>query len=434
MDSLVAALIIAGLIVLNGLFVAAEFAIVAAPRLAIERRARGGQRIAIAVRRIPEDPREQDRFIATAQLGITFASLGLGMYGEHVLAEWIAAALERWGTSRWIAAHAVASVTAIVVLTYFHIVVGEMIPKSLALQRAERTVLWIAVPLIWMKRLFYPLVIALNGIGNRILALMGIDRRTATHQRYYTPEELELVVRESQEAGALPTESGNLIHQIFEFGDLVAAQAMLPRVRVTGIPVGSRPEQIEEILRRSPQTRYPIYQDDLDHVLGMVHIKELLRLILAGQSIEAPHARSMPTVPETAPLDTVLAAMRQQRAQMALVVDEHGGTAGVVTLQDLFEEVVGHVDESGSAAADMPEDEAGRIRVPGTARLDEVGDRLGVTLEHEEVDSVSGLVLTLLGRPPRIGDTVRYAGLLFEVTAVRGFGVGECLVSTAPNR
>jgi CBS domain containing-hemolysin-like protein len=119
---------------------------------------------------------------------------------------------------------------------------------------------------------------------------------------------------------------------------------------------------------------------------------------------------------------------------MALVVDEHGGTAGVITLQDLFEEVVGKVDESGSSAADMPEDAAGRVRVPGTARLDEVGDRLQVALEHDEVDSVSGLVLTLLGRPPRVGDSVRYAGLLFEVTIVQGFGVGECLVSTAPSR
>jgi CBS domain containing-hemolysin-like protein len=428
-DSLIPALVIAALILLNGLFVAAEFAIVGAPRFAIERRAREGQRIAQTVQRILDHPREQDRFIATAQIGITLASLGLGMYGEHVLAAWIAAALEAWGPAGWVAAHAVATVTSITVLTYFHIVIGEMVPKSLALQRAERTVLWITPPMLWTKALFYPLVIGLNGVGNAVLRLMGIDRQAAARERYYTPEELELVVKESQEAGTLPPESGRLLHEIFEFGDLTAGKIMVPRVRVRGIPVGSNPEAIEKTMRTSPHTRYPIYKGDLDHVVGMCHIKDLLRLMLAGEVLESHHVRSLPTVPETAPLDAVLGTMQRERAQMALVVDEYGGTAGVVTLQDLFEEVVGEVNESGSAPADIYVDAAGRVRVLGTARLAEVGERLTVTLHHDDVDSVSGLVLTLLGRAPRIGDTVRYGGLLFEVTAVQGLGVAECAVS-----
>jgi CBS domain containing-hemolysin-like protein len=430
-DSLVAVLVIAGLILLNGLFVAAEFAIVGAPRLAIERRARAGQRVARIVHRILGDPREQDRFIATAQLGITFASLGLGMYGEHVVATWIAGLLEAWGPGRWIAAHAVATVLSVAVLTYFHIVVGEMVPKSLALQRAERTVIWITPPMLGAKALFYPLVIGLNAVGNAVLSLVGVDRQRATHERYYTPQELELVVRESHEAGALPADSARLLHEIFEFGDLTAEQVMAPRVRVTGIPIGSDPKTMEEMLRTSPHTRYPVYDGHLDQVLGMVHIKDLLRLILKGEVLQPGHARAMPTVPETARLDTVLSVMRRERAQMALVVDEYGGMAGVVTLQDLFEEVVGRVDDGGAAPADSYVDATGRVRVPGTARLDEVGERLTVTLRHEDVDSVSGLVLTLLGRPPRIGDTVRYAGLLFEVTAVHGLGVAECAVSKA---
>jgi CBS domain containing-hemolysin-like protein len=432
-DSLIAVAIIAGLVLLNGLFVAAEFAIVAAPRLAIERRARAGQRTARLVRRVLANPREQDRFIATAQLGITFASLGLGMYGERVLAGWIAARLEVLGAAQWIAAHAVATVTAVIVLTYVHIVVGEMVPKSLALQHAERTVLGIARPLLWTKWLFYPIVIGLNGIGNAALRLVGIDRQQAGHHKYYTPEELALVVQESQEAGVLPSESGRLIREIFEFGDLVAAQVTTPRVRVIGVAVGSGPEAIRAVLRSAPHTRYPVYQDNLDQVLGMIHIKELLRLVLAGRSIELHHARPMPTVPETALLDGVLATMRQQRAQMALVVDEYGGTAGIVTLQDLFEEVVGKVEEGGFATSDMYVDGTGRLRAPGTARLDEVAERLGVALQHEEVESVSGLVLTLLGRPPQPGDTVRYATLRFEVTAVRGYGVAECAISLAPH-
>jgi len=429
-DSVVTILVIAVLILLNGVYVAAEFAIVGAPRLAIERRARAGERLAGRVQRILEQPREQDRFIATAQLGITLASLGLGMYGEHALAAWIAGGLEAWGAARWIAAHAAATVIAVAVLTYFHIVVGEMVPKSLALQHAERTVLWITPPMLWTKGVLYPLVIGLNAIGNGVLRLLGLDRQVATHEKYYTPEELELVVQESEVAGALSAESGRLLREIFEFGELTAAHVMAPRVHVTGVPVGSSPAGIEEILTSAPHTRYPVYEQDLDHVLGMVHIKDLLRLIIAGRGLEREDARPIPTVPETASLDVVLAVMQRERTQMTLVVDEYGGTAGIVTLQDLFEEVVGRVgDAPAGGAEDIRHDEAGRLRVPGTARLDEIGERLALELRHEDVNSVSGLVLTLLGRPPRVGDRVHYAGLEFEVTAVERYGVRECAVS-----
>jgi len=428
-SSLLAVVVIAVLIALNGLFVAAEFAIVGVPRLAIRRRAGTGHRIAGIVQGILQSPREQDRFIATAQLGITFASLGLGMYGEHVVAAWIAGPLEMWGPPRWLAAHALATALSVTLLTYLHIVLGEMVPKSLALQQAERTVLWITPPLLATKFLFYPLVIGLNAIGNAVLSLFGIDRRTASHEQYHTAEELEFVVRESQEAGALPAELGRLIHEIFEFGDLTAGEVMTPRVRVSGVPAGSDAKAIEKTLRTSPHTRYPLYEHDMDRVLGVVHVKSLLRLVLDNEPVQARHAQVMPTVPSTARLDAVLAVMRRERAQIALVVDEYGGTAGIVTLQDLFEEVVGRMGEAGSPPTEFGFDEAGRLLVPGTARLDEVGERLTVTLSHDEVDSVSGLVLTLLGRPPRVGETVTYAGLVFEVTGIHGLGVGQCAVT-----
>ncbi|HSK11483.1 MAG TPA: hemolysin family protein, partial [Vicinamibacterales bacterium] len=411
MDNLLAVAVIALLIALNGLFVAAEFAIVGAPRMAIDRRARAGQQIASVVQAILREPREQDRFIATAQLGITFASLGLGMYGEHVVAGWIAGALHAWGPPGWVAAHAVATVLSVAILTYFHIVLGEMVPKSLALQRAERTVLWITPPLLATKVLLYPLVVGLNAIGNAVLSVIGIDRRSASHEQYYSARELDFVVRESQEAGALPAELGRLLHEIFQFGDLSAGEVMTPRVRVIGVPAGAEAQTIEKILQESAHTRYPLYEQDLDGVLGVVHVKDLLRLALRDRPVLPHHARPMPTVPITARLDPVLRVMREERAQMALVVDEYGGTAGILTLQDLFEEVVGRMDEPGSLRADLSLDGAGRLLVPGTARLDEVGERLAVTLSHADVDSVSGLVLTLLGRPPRAGEAVAYGGL-----------------------
>ncbi|MGH9332040.1 MAG: hemolysin family protein, partial [Vicinamibacterales bacterium] len=423
---------ITALVVANGLFVAAEFAIVGAPRQAMQRLAERGHHAARLVMRVLSDPIRQDRFIATAQLGITVASLGLGMYGEHVVADWIAARLEHLGAGRWIAAHAAASVLAVTLLTYLHIVVGEMVPKSVALQYADRAVLWIAPPMVALNKAVYPLVVALNGAGNLTLRLLGIHRQVTGPEHYYTPEELQIIVEESEEGGALRQESGRMLRELFEFGALTAAEAMVPRVRVVGLPVDATLDEIRAVLRSSPHTRYPVFDGDLDHIIGMVHIKDLLRLAMSSQSLDPARLRSLPVVPETTPLDDVLTTMRRERTQIAVVIDEHGGTAGVITLTDLFDEVVGHIVEE-----DLPgpggRDQQGRLRVKGTMRLDEVGQQFDLDLEHADVDSVSGLVLTLLGRPPRVGDVVEFGRLRFEVTAVRGRGVEECAVTLMPD-
>jgi CBS domain containing-hemolysin-like protein len=417
--------IITALILLNGIFVAAEFAIVGAPKAAIDARAAQGDRLARLVQRVLRDPRLQDRYIATAQLGITLASLGLGMYGEHVLADAVYDALGATGIPAWIASHGVASVAAVAILTYFHIVVGEMIPKSLALQQAERLACWITPPMLWTKNVLYPLVVSLNGLGNLLLKAIGVNRQAHSAEQYYTPEELQLIVQESGELGALRSESSEVLQELFEFGDLNAAQVMVPRVRIIGIQVGMTPAAIRALLSDQTHTRYPVFEKDLDHIVGMVHIKDLLRLLLREETVSAAHARPLPVVPETAPLDTVLTVMRRDRTQMAVVIDEHGGTAGVVTLQDLFEEVVGDLEEGPAAGQQVYRDRYGRLRVPGTMRLDEVGQYFDLDLEHEDVDSVSGLILTLLGRPPVVGDCVKWERLQFEVTAVKGHGVEE---------
>jgi CBS domain containing-hemolysin-like protein len=421
--------IISVLILLNAVFVAAEFAIVGAPRSAIEARAEKGDRLAKRVQRVLRDTQLQDRYIATAQLGITLASLGLGMYGEHVLADGIYSALGRTGVPAWLASHGVASVVAVAILTYFHIVVGEMVPKSLALQQAERLACWITTPMLWTKNVLYPFVVTLNGLGNLLLKAIGVNRQAQNSEQYYTPEELQLIVQESEELGVLRSESSQMLQELFEFGDLTAGQVMVPRVRIVGIPVGTRPDAIREILADPAHTRYPVFEKDLDHILGMVHIKDLLRLLLSDEPIDASQARVVPVVPETAALDAVLAVMRRERTQMAVVIDEHGGTAGVVTLEDLFEEVIGDIEEGPGTGGQVYRDRDGRLRVPGTMRIDEVGQEFDLELEHEEVDSVSGLVLMLLGRPPVVGDSVRFGRLLFEVTTVKGHGVEECAVS-----
>jgi len=424
--------IISALILLNGLFVAAEFAIVGAPRAPIERLASQGHRLARTVRQIFREPRRQDQFIATAQLGITLSSLGLGMYGEHVLADSIAQRLEDLGASRWVAAHALASILAVMILTYFHIVLGEIVPKSLALQQAHRTALWVTPFIELVKMTCYPVVLGLNGLGNLTLKLVGVNRQTASTEHFHTAEELEYIVRESQEGGLLRRESAQVIQELFRFGDLTARKVMVPRVKIVAIQKGALLSDLKDILRSATHTRYPVCDGDLDHIVGMIHIKDLLRGLLHQAPKSVEFVRAVPHVPESMPIDSVLSVMRESSSQMVVVMDEHGGTAGLITVEDLFEEVIGDIDDGAGDHPKIRQDSTGRLFVAGTVRLDEIGQKLNQVLEHDEVDTVSGLILGILGRPPKVGDVVIYRQLQFEVTAVDGRGVKECTVSLAP--
>src|SRR5260221_3204540 len=422
-------LIIVLLLLVNAFFVVAEFAIVGVPRSAIDARASRNDRLAKLVQGVLDAPKRKDLYIATAQIGITLASLGLGMYGGHVVADWILEAIGVSTWARWLAAHCFESILAVSILTYCHIVIGEMLPKSLALQSPERIALWLTPPMLWIQALLYPFVISLNSVAIAILRPFGIHHEGQNIDQYYTPEELQLIVEESEEQGALRAESSQVLQELFEFGELTAGEVMVPRVRITGIPIGAGPEELRRILGGTPRTRYPIYDGDLDHITGTYHIKDLLRLLLNGQPVTAAGARPAPVVPETALLDTVLATMRRERAQFAVVIDEHGGTSGVVTLEDLFEEVVGEIDDSPERGGGARRDAPGPLRVPGTMRLDELGQVFHLHVAHEDVGHVSRPVLTLLGRPPRLGDSIRYDRLELQVTAVKGHGVDEAAVT-----
>ncbi len=428
MEILIPVAIILFLVLANGLFVAAEFAIVGAPRSSIEHQASQGSRLAQRVLHVLEDPMRQDRYIATTQIGISLASLGLGMYGEHWLADRLEPFFVRFETLGWIAAHTVASVIAIAVLTYLHIVIGEMVPKALALQRADKTVLYVSPLIRGLQHAILPLVVSLNSVGIHLLRLVGIERREVDRERYHTAEELQFIVRESQEGGLLRGEAGEILRDLFEFGDRTAGEVMVPRVLLTGIPVGAEPDELRAIVRTHPHTRYPVYSGDLDNIIGSLHIKEILRHLVSNQPIAARDARALPYVPGPAYLDEVLAAMRRFRAQMAVVMDQHGGTAGLVTIEDLFEEVVGNIEEGRSRTAIVREAD-GRVRVRGTVRLDEASEALGSSLAHEKVTTISGLVLLLLNRPAHKGDVVTWRNVRIEVASTAGRGVGEALLS-----
>lgn len=422
------ALVVALLLLANALFVAAEFAIVAVPRTSVERRANLGERLSVRLLALLVSAQARDRFIATAQLGITVASLGLGMYGEHTLAVWLEPRLAFLGDARWLSAHGAASIIAIASLTYLHIFLGEMIPKALALSHAEGTARAVFWPMRVLLFVFYPLVVGLDALGAALLSMVGIKRQKHTREESYSPEELQMIVEESQAGGALGTEAGKLVRELFEFGDMTAGEVMVPRVRVVGIPVGASPADVRRLLLAHRHTRYPVYDGDLDHIVGMLHVKDLLRRLILDEHIGPADVRPVPVVPETASLDSVLSTMQRTHAHIAVVIDEHGGTAGVLSLEDLAEEVVGEIDEGVPTAPNLIRTSETSARVAGTLRLDELGQAFEVDLEHEEVDSVSGLVMALVDRPPLVGDVVEYGQFRFTVSAVSGHGAKEVIV------
>jgi CBS domain containing-hemolysin-like protein len=416
----------------NALFVGAEFAMIGVSRTAIEHRASQGDRLAARVLAMLTSPVRQDRFIATANLGVTLASLGLGMYGEHALAAWIEPRLTLPAVSRVVAAHTLASVLAVGVLTYFHILLGEMVPKTLALSGAQATIRVLFWPMRVILFVCYPFVYALHAAAGIGLRLLGVRRHEGMPDQVYTPEELQIIVEESAEGGALRAESGRLLHELLEFGDLTAGEAMVPRVRVVGIPAGATPDDVKALLRAHHHARYPVYEGDLDHIAGMLHVKDLLRRLLANETIGTADLRPMPVVPESATLDAVLETMQRSQAHLAIVIDEHGGTAGVISLEDLFEEVVGEMDEGAPSAPPIVMAPDGTAAVAGTLRLDELGHQFDLDLAHEDVDSVSGLILALLGRTPVVGDVVAYGRVRLEVTATRGRGVLQARATLLP--
>lgn len=425
---MIVVLIVALLLLANGLFVAAEFAIVAVPRTSVERRANLGEHLSVRLLALLVSAQARDRFIATAQLGITVASLGLGMYGEHTLAVWLEPRLAFLGDAQWLSAHGAASTIAIATLTYLHIFLGEMIPKALALSHAEGTARAVFWPMRVLLFVFYPFVVGLDALGAAFLRVVGIKRQKQTREESYSPEELQMIVEESEAGGVLGTEAGKLVRELFEFGDLTAGEIMVPRVRVVGIPVGASPADVRRLLLTHRHTRYPVYDGDLDHIVGMLHVKDLLRRLILEEHIGPSDVRSIPVVPETSSLDDVLSTMQRAHAHMAVVIDEHGGTAGVLSLEDLAEEVVGEIDEGVPTAPNIIRTSDTSARVAGTLRLDELGQAFDVDLEHDDVDSVSGLVMALVDRPPVVGDMVEYGQFRFTVSSVSGHGAKEVQV------
>ena len=420
---LVPIIVIIVLIILNGLFVAAEFAIVGARRTRVEKYVEEGNPAARYVQRILSTPENQDRYIAIAQLGITLASIGLGMYGEQSIAGWLYGPLERFGGLGYAASHTVGTIVAVSFLTYFHVVIGEMIPKALALQSPEKTSFRVSRPMRVMGTIFRPAVWALNGAGTLLMKAMRIPEPDA-NSRVYTPQELELIVGESSEAGALENEQQELIANIFDFSERDVGQLMTPRPRVVGLSVDSTEEDLVALIREGHHSRFPVYERDLDHIVGLLHIKDFIRQQMkpGGASFDLNAlVRRAPRVPEGMAAENLLESFRRLKIHMAVVMDEFGGTAGIVTLEDLLEEVVGEVqDEFDQETPPVQRIDDNTLLVRGDVLLDDLNEHHGFDLRSETSDTVAGLLLDELGRPPEVGDEATLEEVHLKAEEVEG--------------
>lgn len=430
---LVALVVIFLLVLLNGLFVMAEFSIIGVRPTQLEQMVDEGVGRAKDVLATVESREKQDQYIATAQLGITVASLGLAMYGEPQIAHFIEPYLENlWFEPSLELVESIGYVIALGLLTYLHVVVGEMVPKSLALSDAPRMVLLLS-PAMTVSRwvLTYPVKI-LNRVGISMLKLFRVPPAEG-HERVLSPEELELIVTESTEGGLLNAEEQEMILNIFDFSDRTVSQVMTPRTKVEAIPLDVSRQEILNIVTDSRHSRFPVYDGDRDHIVGILHLKDLVKQTLRSESRFDLRLilRSAPAVPEDLPVQTLLAAFKRQKLHMAIVLDEFGGMDGIVTLEDLVEEVVGEVrDEFDLEKEPYVELGPGQIETEGEYLVDDFDDGFwGDEEDLPDVETVGGLVISKLGRPPAVGDEVVYnEKIQIRVLAVEGRAVSRVLI------
>ena len=427
------------LVLLNGFFVAAEFALVSVRRTRIDQLVSEGSARARLVQRALT---HLDTYIAATQLGITMASLALGFIGEPAIAGLLeplfASFLPPEGA--FFTAHGVALVIAFSIATALHIVLGELAPKSIALQRAEATALWVTGPLELFLKLFRPFIATLNGVGNGLVRLIGLAP-VGGHGAVHSVEELELLVHSTREAGLLEEQQERMVAGVFDFGERLASQVMTPRTEIEAVPATIKLPELAQRAATGNHSRLPVYDGDRDHMIGVIHVKDVLRTLERGTAAAQFELRSImrrvPFVPASLPLDKLMAELRRQRSHLAVVVDEFGGTGGIVTLEDLLEEIVGDVvDEFDPGREPIEQLADGSYGLDGLLEFDEVDTRFALGVEEPYYDTLGGYVFGRLQRAPKVGDTLPLPdGRRLRVTELDGLRVARVVLlpaDTAP--
>lgn len=416
------------LVFANGFFVAAEFAIVTVRKTRVDQLIAEGNRGARAVRRAVTDP---DSYIAATQLGITMASLGLGWIGEPALAGMIEP-LFQWLPEIVAAttAHTIAVAIAFAIVTALHIVLGELAPKTIALEKPEATALLVVRPTELFMKVFRPFIRLLNSTGQAVVSMLGLRSRGG-HALVHSEEELKMLVTASQEAGVLEEQEEQMLHRVFGFADLTAGQVMVPRTELVAIEADTSVSEAAQKISNIRETRVPVYRTDLDNVFGMLYVVDVLRAVTAAdRSVTAGAiAREVLTVPETLGADDLLAEMRRRRVREALVIDEYGGTAGLVTFESLMARIVGDVPGGGSASPRISVRADGSADVDGLTLVTDVNAQFGLNIDEDTYTTVGGYVLGRLGRRARVGDAVDCEGRTLRVDALDGLRIARVWLS-----
>ena len=435
------------LIAINGFYVAAEFSAVSARRPRLAQMADEGQGAADVMLDIVETPHRLDTFVAACQLGITVSSLVLGYYGQAQITKMIQPFLAQLPPVAQLTAQSISAIVILIFLTIFQVVLGELAPKNAALQRPEKLATLTLPIMRWSMIGFRPLIALFNGSGQLVLRLMGAQA-VGEHAHIHSPEEILMLVEESSAGGVLDEEERRLLVNTLHLRELTAGKIMLPRNRMLAAPVDLACRELLILLAESPYSRLPVYEGDIDNIIGVIHLKDLLGAYAEQQTMarrgEKPppwdaHSALRPVtfLPDSMPVDEAMTAMQRKRTNLAIVLDEYGGTAGLLTIEDLIEEIIGEFqDEFDVEQPPVKLLTETRLQVRGDVLIDDLNEALGLYLPSENANTIGGLTLRELGREPQPGDVVELPTLdrtlPVRVETVLGHGVGAVSFDITP--
>lgn len=419
--------LVAVLIAVNALYVAAEFAAVAVRRSRLRARAAEGDRLARSALAQIEPAERLDDFVAACQVGITLSSLALGAVGHAQIAPLLAPWFERWGLAGAVASQTTAATVVLLALTALQMILGELVPKSLALHSPIALVRWTAPPMRWSSRLLAGFVAVLNGSGRLVLRALG--HQPSGHAHVHSPEELELLVAESGEGGALDRDEARRLRRALEMRRRRARHLMTPRPRMVALDTDAPPEKLVAEVLSGPFTRYPVYRGQRENLIGVLHSRDLAARVLDGRPLAPldPWLLPVVVVPETMTSDDVMRAMRRDNALQLVVIDEHGGVAGIVSASDVLREVLGEVPQDFGGAPPAPERlPDGRVRLPGRLPVDRASRWTGAAWP-ERSETVAGAVLDAFGHLPQPGERTAIGGVEVEVERIEDNAVVSVL-------
>ncbi|QTH44132.1 HlyC/CorC family transporter [Cohnella sp. LGH] len=400
------------LVLLNGFFVASEFALVKVRQSRLTQLSNEGNVRAKYALKVNQ---RLDAYLSATQLGITLASLGLGWVGEPAIADLIIAPLlHGFGVTDETVIHSIAFVAAFCIITFLHIVLGELAPKSLAIQRSVGVSLWLSLPLLMFYRLFLPFIWLLNGAANRLLKLIGVEA-AGEHEAAHTEEEIRILMDESAKSGIIDKDEMTLFDNVFEFADRVAREVMLPRTDMDCLFTNVSYADNMKLVYATKHTRYPVGVEDKDQIIGFVHITDLLTADPDEEHNLKEFLRPILSVPESMEISKVLNLMQRRKSQVAIVIDEYGGTAGMLTAETILEELVGELQDEFDDELPNVVIKGELTSVDGRMLIEDVNDLFGLDIEDDEVDSIGGWLFNHLEGTISKGQKVVYEGYVFEI-------------------